>query len=166
MEGDHLNCWVRGIEFTISPSSIQNLLQICLVTLESSLPYNDRRIQIVEAIADLGGKQKCHTIQTMHIVYFSLVVRALAYIMIFNLYPVKNLTTLSQPRTLFLHYLFKKKEIDICAHIYYLLAKCVQKKKLWMTLPFLGLIMKILHDKRVKFLSSWVPMKREDPISA
>lgn len=102
----------------------------------------------------------------MHTVDFSPVVRDLAYIMIFNLYPVKNLTTLSQPRTLFLHDLFKKKEIDICAHIYYLLAKCVWKKKLWMTLTFLGLIMNILDNKRVKFPSSWVPMKREDPISA
>ena len=125
VEGDRLNCWVRGTEFTISPSSIQNLLQIHSVTPKSSLPYDDRRTRIAEAIVDLGDDQKRQSIQTMHIVDFSLVLKALAYIMIFNLYPVKNLTILSQPRTLFLNDLFKKEEIDICAHIYSLLAKCV-----------------------------------------
>ena len=35
-----------------------------------------------------------------------------------------------------------------------------------MTLLFPGLIMSILHNKKVKFLSSCVPMKWEDPISA
>nr|POF27465.1 hypothetical protein CFP56_08802 [Quercus suber] len=90
----------------------------------------------------------------------------LAYIMLFNLYPVRNLTTLSQPRALFLHDLYKKKDIDIYAHIYYLLAKCVNKKKTWMTLPFSGLIMSILHQERVKIPLGLPVMKREDPISA
>ena len=129
MEGDQLNCWIRGTEFSVSPTSIQNLLQTCPIVLESSLPYDDRRTLIAEAVTDLGGKQKCLSIQTMHTVDFSLEVKALAYIMFFNLYPVKNLTTLSQPRTLLLHDQFKKKEIEICAHMHYLLAKCIQKKK-------------------------------------
>ena len=53
--------------------------------------------------------------------------------MIFNLFPVRNLTTLSQPRALFLHDLYQKKDIDICSYIYHLLVKCVNKKKSWMT---------------------------------
>ena len=85
--------------------------------------------------------------------------------MLFNLYPVKNLTTLSQPRALFLHDLYKKKDIDIYAHIYYLLAKYVNKKKTWITLPFSRLIMSILHQERVKIPSGFPVMKREDPIS-
>ena len=62
VEEDHLNYCVRGTKFTISPSSIQNLLQICLVTPKSFLPYDDRRNRIAEAIANPGGKQKCQTI--------------------------------------------------------------------------------------------------------
>ena len=84
--------------------------------------------------------------------------------MLFNLYPVKNLTTLSQPRALFLHDLYKKKDIDICAHIYHLLAKCVNKKKTQMTLPFSGLIMSIVHQERVKIPSGLLVMKRKDLI--
>ena len=138
MEGDQLNCWIRGTKFSVSPTSIQNLLQTCPIVLESSLPYDDRRTLIAEAVTNLGGKQKHLSIETMHTVDFSLEVRALAYIMFFNLYPVKNLTTLSQPRTLLLHDHFKKKEIEICAHMYYLLAKCIRKKKVQMT-TFFGL---------------------------
>nr|POF08079.1 hypothetical protein CFP56_51390 [Quercus suber] len=91
--------------------------------------------------------------------------RALVYIMIFNFYPMKNLTTLSQPMALFLYDLYKKKEINICANIYHLLAWCVNKKKSQMTLPFSGLIMSILHLESVKSPSSLLVMKREDPIS-
>ena len=62
--------------------------------------------------------------------------------------------------------MYKKKDIDIWAHIYYLLAKCLNKKKTRMILPFLGLILSILHQERVKIPSSLPVMKREDPIFA
>ena len=92
--------------------------------------------------------------------------RALAYIMIFNLYPVKNLTTLSQPRTIFLRGLFTHKKIDICSHIYHLLVKCIRKRKFSMTLPFPSLIMSLISKARVK-LPSGVPVRsRKDPITA
>ena len=163
MEGDHLNCWLRGKEFFISTLSIQNLLQIRLVIPESSLPCDKRKTPVSEVVPNLRGERKR---QSLHTISFSPDMRTLAYIMLFNLYPVRNLTTLSQPRALFLHDLYKKKDIDICAHIYYLLAKYVNKKKTWMTLPFSRLIMSILHQERVKIPSSFPVMKREDPISA
>ena len=75
--------------------------------------------------------------------------RTLVYTMTFNLFPVRNLTNLSHPRALFLHDLSKKKDIDICAHIYYLLEKCVSKRTSRMTIPFSGLIMSIMQHERV-----------------
>ncbi|KAL0008001.1 hypothetical protein SO802_009503 [Lithocarpus litseifolius] len=119
VKGDHLNCWVRGKEFTISAMSIQNFLQIRSVILESSLPYDKRTTSILVVVPDLlgeggGGRQKK---QSLHTTSFSPYMRTLAYIMLFNLCPMKNLTTLSQPRALFLHDLYKKKDIDIFAHI-------------------------------------------------
>lgn len=86
--------------------------------------------------------------------------------MILNLYPVKNFETLSQLRTLILHDLYKGKEIDIYAYIYHLLANCIRNKKSRITLPFPELIMSIMHREGVKFASSLLVMKREDPISA
>ena len=132
VEGDHLNCWVRGKEFT-------------LLAL-SSLPYDKRKSLVVLAIAQvLGGDwyKKC-----LLITNFSPEMRTLAYIMMFNLFPVKNLMNLSHPRDLFLRDLYLK-DIDICAHIYHLLAKCVSKRTSWMTLPFPGLIMSIMCHERV-----------------
>ena len=58
---------------------------------------------------------------------FTLEIRVLAYIMIFNLYPMKNLTTFPGPRTIFFHDLFSHKEIVIYGHIYHLFVEFVQK---------------------------------------
>lgn len=133
---------------------------------ESSLPYDERRTVIAITVIDLGGEQDKCNVQTMHTTSFTTEVKALTYIMIFNFYPIKNLTTLSQPRTLFLHILFKRKDIVICAQLYHLLTKRVWKRKSWMTLPLAGLITKIFLVHNVDLPSGWAPMKREDPISA
>ena len=130
---------------------------------ESSLPYDKRRTPVSEVASNLRVTRKR---QSLHSMSFSLAMRALAYIVLYNLYLVRNLTTLSQPRALFLHDFYMKKDIDSCAHIYHLLAKCVNKKKTWMTLPFLGLIMSILHREKVKISPGLPVMKRENPISA
>ena len=55
-EGDHLNCWVKGKEFSISTLSIQNLLRIHPMVLESSLPYDKRKTLVSEVVSDLGGE--------------------------------------------------------------------------------------------------------------
>ena len=141
MECEHLNCWVRGRQFYITLELIQDLLEVHPIIPNSTLPYDGRRTKITFAIEVLGGKEKK---QLMHIVDFSPTMKSLAYIMIFNLYPMKNLTTLSQPRTLFLHDLYTGKEIDICAHIYHLFGKCIRKRSTQMTFPFPEVIMSIL----------------------
>ena len=58
--------------------------------------------------------------RALHTIEFTLEMWALAYIMIFNLYLVKNLMTLSAPRSVFLYDFFTHKEIDIFGHIYHL----------------------------------------------
>ena len=82
---------------------IQNFLQNKPVILESSLPYDKRTTSVSVIASDLRGERKKQSLLTTS---FSLAMRALAYIMLFNLYPVRNLTTLSQPQALFLHYLY------------------------------------------------------------
>ena len=128
---------MRGKEFTISTMSIQNFLQIRPVIPKSSLAYDKRKLPIVSVITPMlrGDRLKKCLLTTS----FSPKMRTLAYIMIFNLFLVRNLTNLSLPRALFLHDLFLKKDIDICAYIYFLLEKCVSKRTSRMTLPFLGL---------------------------
>ena len=154
---------MKGKEFTVFTRSIQNFLLIRPVILEFYLPY-DKRIMLVLVIAPvLGGERLKKCLLTTS---FSPKMRTLAYIMLFNLFPVRNLTNLSQPWALFLYDLFLKKDIDIYAHIYHLLEKFVNKKTSRMTLLFSGLIMSIMRYKRVQIPPGLPVIKREDQISA
>ena len=162
VEGDHINCWVRGREFTVLRDSIQELLEIRPMTLDTSLHYDERKEKLEPFVQVLGGQLKK---RALHTIKFSIEMRALAYIMIFNLYSVKNLTTLSGPRTVFLHDLFTHKEINICGHIYHLFVKCIRKRKSRLTLPFLSLVMSLISRARVEIPSGLSIMQREEPIS-
>ena len=72
----------------------------------------------------------------MNTIPFSLEMRALAHVMIHNLYPVTNLTTLSTGRTKFLYDLFTHQEIDICGKIFHLLKKSIEKQHSRTVMPF------------------------------
>ena len=111
----------------------------------------------------LGGKINKKALYTIS---FTPEMRTLAYIMIFNLYPVRNLTNLSAPQSIFLFYLFTHKEIDIYSHIYYLFTKCITKRNLRLTLPFPSLVMSLITRARVKIPSGLPMMQRDYPISA
>ena len=117
VEGDHICCWVRGKEFIVSRESIQELLEIRPMTLDTLQHYGERKDKLEPLVQVLRGQLKT---MALHLINFSPKMRALAYIIIFNLYPMKNLTTLSGPRTIFLHDQFTHKENDIYGHIYHL----------------------------------------------
>ena len=120
------------------------------MTPDTSLHYDERKDKLEPLVQILGGQLKK---TSLHITDFYSEMRALACIMIFNLYQVKNLRTLLRPRTIFLHDLFTYKEIDICGHIYHLFAKCVQRRKIRMTLPFPSLVKSLISKARVKIPS-------------
>ena len=111
----------------------------------------------------LGGTSKKSSMNTIP---FSLEMRALAYVMIHNLYPVTNLTTLSAPRTKFLYDLFTHKEIDICGHIFHMLKKSIEKQNSRTVLPLPSLIMGPIAKTRLKLLSGLTVVQRDYPIGA
>ena len=110
----------------------------------------------------LGGQLKK---KALHTIVFTPEMQALAYIMIFNLYPMKNLTILSGPRTVFLYDLFTHKEIDICGHIYHLFVKKIKKRNARLILLFPSPVMSLILRVRVKIPSGLPVMQRENPIS-
>ena len=110
----------------------------------------------------LGGQLKK---KALHTIAFTPEMQALAYIMIFNLYPMKNLTILSGPRTVFLYDLFTHKEIDICGHIYHLFVKKIKKRNARLILLFPSPVMSLILRVRVKIPSGLPVMQRENPIS-
>jgi len=163
MEGDHINCWLRGKEFLITRESIQEILEVRPTTPHTSLQYDERMEKIEPLVEILGGQINR---KALHTITFTLEVRTLAYIMIFNLYPMRNLTNLSAPRSLVLFDLFTHKEIDICNHIYHPFTKCITKRNSRLTLPFPSLVMSLIIRARVKIPSGLQVLQREDPISA
>ena len=163
VEGDRIGCWLRKREFYVTKESIQEILEVCLTTQQSYLHYDDRRDSFVPIVEILGGDLEKKVVNTIP---FTPKMRTLAYIMIFNLYPMKNLTTLSRPRAIFLLNLFTHKEIDICNHIYYLFTQCITKRNLRLVLPFPNLVMALIARARVKIPSGLPVMQRDYPISA
>ncbi|KAK9991325.1 hypothetical protein SO802_026310 [Lithocarpus litseifolius] len=75
--------------------------------------------------------------------------RCLAYIMMFNLYPVRKLTTINNARAIFLMELREKIYIDIGAHLYTIIAKATKATSRG-KLVFPSLIMRILHENGVE----------------
>ena len=112
-------------------------------------------------IRTLGGTPKKSSMNTIP---FSPEMRALAYVMIHNLYPVTNLTTLSAPMTRFLYDLFTHKEIDICGHIFHMLKKSIEKQNSRTVMPFRSLIMGLIAKTRFKIPSGLKVVQRDYPI--
>ena len=131
---------------------------------QQSFNLYDDRLDSLELIVELlgGNLQK----KALNKVPLTPEVRTLAYIMLHNLYPVKNLTTLSRPRAVFLYDLFTHKEIDICGYIYYLFTKCITKRNSITVLPFPSLIMALITRTRLKFSSGLTMVTRDYLISA
>ena len=110
VKGERINCWVRQKEFVITRDSIQEVLEVHLPSRKISIQYEER-LDSLEPMAEiLDGTLKKKSFNTIP---FTPEMRTLACIMLSNLYPIMNLTTLSGPRTIFLYDLFTHKKIDI-----------------------------------------------------
>ena len=102
----------------------------------------------------------------MNTIPFSPEMRALAYVMIHNLYPVTNLTTLSAPRTRLLYDLFTHKEIDIYGHIIHVLKKSIEKQNSRTVMRFSSLIMGLIVKAKLKLSSGLTIVQRDYLIGA
>ena len=147
----------------ITREIIQDFLEVRPPSQPILVQYNDRLGSIAEMVRILGGSSKKNS---MNIIPFSPKMRTLAYVMIHNLYPVTNLTTLSAPRTMFLYDLFTHKEIDICGHILYLLKKSIMKQNSRTIIPFPSLIIGLITKERLKIPSGLKIVQRDYPIGA
>ena len=118
---------------------------------------------IEEMVTILGGTLNK---KSMNTIPFNPEMRTLAYVMIHNLYPVTNLTTLSALRTIFLYNLFTHKEIDISGHIFHLLNKSITKRNSRTIMPFPTLIMGLIVKAKLKLPSDLTIVPRDYPIGA
>ena len=145
----------------ITREIIQDFLEVRPPSQPIEVQYEDRLGSTEEMIRALCGTPKK---SSMNAIPFSSEMRTLAHVMIHNLYPVTNLTTLFAPRTRFLYDLFTHLEIDICGHIFHVLKKSIEKQNSRTIMPFPSLIMGLIAKKvqnpewsesRSKGLSYW-----------
>ena len=108
VEGDNINCWVRHKLFVITKDSSQEFLVVRPPSHPITVQYEDRLESTEEMVKILGGTLKK---TSMNIIPFNPEMRTLAHVMINNLYPVTNHTTLFAPRAIFLYVLFTHKEM-------------------------------------------------------
>ena len=163
VNGDRIEYWVRHKEFVITRESIQEYLEIHPPSQPISIQYEDKLGSTADMVEILGGTSKKSSMNTIP---FSPEMGALAYMMIHNLYPVTNLTTLSDGRTKFLYDLFTQQEIDIYGHIFHLLKKSIEKKYSKIVMPFPSLIMGLIAKTKFKFPSGLTVVPRDYPIGA
>ena len=150
IDEDRIECWVRHKEFVITREIIQDFLEVHPPSQPIEVQYKDRLGSTEEMIRALGGTPKKSSMNT---ILFSPEMRTLAHVMIHNLYPVTNLTTLSSPRTRFLYDLFTYKEINICGHIFHVLKKSIKKQNSRTVMPFPSLIIGLIVKIRFKIPS-------------
>ena len=91
--------------------------------------------------------------------------RLLTTIMFHNLYPLSSTMYMNLDQALFLYDLIIDEEIDVCSHIFHILAKTVKRIASRNCLPFCCLISKILKLKGVHPSKDEYPYPQPSPIN-
>ena len=112
---DELSCWVRGTEFTLDAHDIDDVLGLDGLEDHEFINYKDRMLSIETVQQRIGGQREGRCLNSTA---FPVDMRCLTIIMMFNLYPIKKLTTINDARAIFLMDLKEKTFIDISSHIF------------------------------------------------
>ena len=150
---DKLRCWVRGKDFTVTPSYLTIILNINRPVFVKPPVYNELESDLdmlLDALREnleisLNGK-------AIGVSSFSLELRLLTTIMFHNLYPLSSTGYMNLVQALFLHDLITNEEIDIYSYIFHILSKTAERTASRNCLPFCCLISKILKLKGVHTL--------------
>ena len=89
--------------------------------------------------------------------------RLLMMIMFSNLFPLSSISYMNLGRALFLHDLITNIEIDVCSHIFHIVAKTVDRTASRNCIPFCRLIARILKLKGVHPSEDERPYPRPSP---
>ena len=142
---DKIICWIQGHEFDIDVEDIDEVLGF--ENLDNDFThYKDRMLSIETTQSRIGRVREGRCLNTTA---FPADIRCLIVIMMFNLYPVKKLTTINNARGIFLMELKENTYIDISAHIFSIIAnetRTTSKAKL----IFPSLLMRLIRTKGVE----------------
>ena len=105
---------IRGHEFNINLEDIDELLSFEELDHDFT-HYKDRMLSIETIQSHISGARKGRCLNTTT---FPADMRYLTVILMFNLYPVKKMTTIKNVRGIFLIELKENTYIDMSAHIF------------------------------------------------
>ena len=141
---DYLDGWVSH-EFKLEVGDIDDVLGHGDLDHDFT-PFKDRMLSIETVQSYIGGVREGRCLNTNA---FLPDLRCLTYIMMFNLYPVRKMTTINNARAIFLMELQENIYIDIGAHAFSIIANATRStSRPKLILP--SLIMRILHEKGVE----------------
>ena len=103
--------------------------------------------------------------KSVSVASLSLKLRLLMTIMFHNLYPLSSTGYINLSRALFLYDLITDEEIDVCSHIFHILAKTAERIASRNCIPFYYLISKILMLKGVHPSEDKHPYPQPSPIN-
>ena len=166
VEGEEIKCWVRGKRFSVTLVYQAEILHInrpiLLIPLVYDEPNPDEKVLREAFGANLEFSSNGKSISVASL---SPELRLLIMIMCSNLYPLSSTSYMNLGRALFLHDLITDVEIDVCSHIFHILAKTVE----WIVsrnyIPFCCLISRISKLKGVHPLEDERPYPRPSPIN-
>ena len=123
LRNDYIDCWVRGHEFNLEVGDIDDVLRHGDLDHEDFTPFKDKMLSIEIVQSRIGGARKGKCLNTTT---FPSDLRCLTYIMLFNLYPIRKMTTINNAKAIFLIQLWEKTYIDIGAHAFSIIAEATR----------------------------------------
>ena len=165
-KGEELKYWVRGKSFSVTPIYLAEILRINRPIFTNPLVYDELNPDeevLREALGD--NLEFSSNRKSVSVASLSPELRLLTMIVFSNLYPLSSTGYMNLSQALFLHDLITDDEIDVCSHIFHILAKTVERTALWNCLPFYRLISKILKLKGMHPSKDEHPYPKSSPIN-
>ena len=166
VEGEEIKCWLRGKRFSVTRIYLAEILQINRPILPIPSVYDELNLDeeiLQEALrANLEFSSNGKSIRVASL---SPELRLLTMIMFSNLYSLSSTGYINLGRASFLHDLISDVEIDVCSHIFHILAKTVDRTASRNCIPFCRLISRILKLKGVHPSEDERPYPRSSPIN-
>jgi len=116
LKEDHIECCIRGHAFTLDRGDFDGKLRHEEQDHEEFIPFKD--LELIQLCLGCYREGRC-----LNRIAFPPNLRYLAYIMMFNLYSVRKLTTINNARDIFLMEFRENIYIDIGAYLYTIIAK-------------------------------------------
>ena len=166
VEGEEINCWVRGKRFSVTHVYQVEILHINRSILPIPPVYDEPNLDEEVLREALGANLEFSSNwKSISVASLSPELRLLTMITCSNLNPLSSTSYMNLGWALFLHDLITNVEIDVYSHIFHILAKTVERIVSRNYIPFYCLISRILKLKGVHPLEDERPYPRPSPIN-